>query len=101
MTEHTNISEAGDILDNAVPGFGSAKAEDPVVTVQVPLSALRALVGEAKVAEFIRREESRSIVDDHLIIDYWVLRPFKLVRSTAVKATWPLAPKTMWTLEEL
>ena len=84
MTEHTNISEAGDILDNAVPGFGSAKAEDPVVTVQVPLSALRALVGEAKVAEFIRTP-----------------RPFKLVRSTAVKATWPLVPKTMWTLEEL
>lgn len=48
-------------------------------------SALRALVGEAKVAEFM----------------YGGVRPFKLVRSTAVKATWPLAPKTMWTLEEL
>jgi hypothetical protein len=85
MTEHTNISEAGDILDNAVPGFGSAKAEDPVVTVQVSLSALRALVGEAKVAEFMSGG----------------VRPFKLVRSTVVKATWPLAPKTMWTLEAL
>ncbi len=91
MTEHTNVSEAGDILDNAVPGFGSAKAEDPVVTVQVSLSALRALVGEVKLGEFMHCDG-----DWHCVV-----RPFKLVRSTVVKATWPLAPKTMWTLEEM
>ena len=85
MTKHTNVSEVGDILNSMVPGFDGARVEDPVVTVQVPLSTLRALVGEAKVAEFM----------------YGGVRPFKLVRSTAVKATWPLAPKTMWTLEAL
>ena len=59
--------------------------QDSTFAVQVSLNALRALVGEAKVAEFMSGG----------------VRPFKLVRSTVVKATWPLAPKTMWTLEAL